>query len=140
MTAASHPLIDAARSQAVTALAALLRDPRLTERIDRLVHLALRGYGRRYPEVGRRATQPWLFYDGDPTTKRIRGTPERVDVFCLFCRVLLISDAKLDIDYSSRLYKHTTICALRSLAGLMTPGAPGTYRLPSDLDGESNAP
>jgi hypothetical protein len=31
----------------------------------------------------------------------------------------------------------TPVCALRSLAGMITPGAPGTYRLPSDLDGKN---
>lgn len=131
------------------AAARVLACDALARGIDRrsdqdLVAIALVDYKLRYPECGdhgagrtRRGPPPfpWMFYDGDPTTKRIsrKYPPKRVDVFCLFCRVLLVSDAKLDIDYTERVRSHTTHCALMSLAGLMTPGAPYTYRLPGEL-------
>ena len=99
--------------------------------IETSVRLALLDYRLRYPAC--RATSAWLFYDGNRETKRIRGTPERVDVYCLFCRVLLVNNAVWQLDYTDRVLSHTTICALSSLAGRMIPGAPGTYRLPSDL-------
>lgn len=54
----------------------------------------------------------------------------RVDVYCLFCRVLLVHPAVWQWDYTERLRPHTTMCALRFLAGELEPGAPGTYRLP----------
>ncbi len=129
-----------ARPKAATALAAFLRDPRTSAEIDRLVDISLQDYRLRHPGYkGLRgfATNTWLFYDGNPRTARIHGTPERVDVYCLFCRVLLVHPAVWGHDYTARLRPHTTICALRSLAGLMTPGAPGTYRLPSEVDGEN---
>jgi hypothetical protein len=138
--ATAQERVERARTEAATALASFLCDRRPTEQIDRLVAVALQDYRLRYPAFGRRATNTWLFYDGNPRTARITGTPERVDVYCLFCRVLLVHPAVWDHDYTHRLSGHTTICALRSLAGLMTPGAPGTYRLPSDLDGENGTP
>ena len=104
------------------------------EHILALVQIAVQDYRLRFP--GSRAKGPWLFYDGDPTTTKIRvnrdGTPKsgRVDVYCLFCRVLLVNPAIWRHDYTYQLRKHTTPCALRSLAGLITPGAPGVYRLP----------
>lgn len=99
--------------------------------IDDLVQIALQDYRLRFPSCP--ARQTWLFYDGNPATKRIRGTPERVDVYCTFCRVLLVNSAVWDNDYTAQLRHHTTICALRCLAGQMEPGAPGTYRLPTEI-------
>src|SRR3954449_11503209 len=61
------------------------------EHLLALVRIALQDYRLRYPSC--RASQPWLFYDGNPRTERIRGTPERVDVYCLFCRVILAHPA-----------------------------------------------
>jgi hypothetical protein len=128
--------VELARPDAATALANLF-DPAWSfagkhvfhdELILSLVRVALQDYRLRYPSC--RASQPWLFYDGNPKTTKIRGTPERVDVYCLFCRVLLVHPAIWDYDYTHQLREHTTPCALRSLAGLMEPGAPGTYRLP----------
>lgn len=103
----------------------------------KLVKLAVQDYRLRYPSCP--ATGPWLFYDGNPRTARIRGTPDRVDVYCLFCRVVLVHPAIWQHDYTAQLAPHTTVCALRSLAGLLTPGAPHTYRLPSAVDGEIGA-
>src|SRR5690242_3399250 len=80
------------------------------ENILGLVRIALQDYRLRYPSC--RATQPWLFYDGNPNTMRIRGTPERVDVYCLFCRVLLVHPAIWQHDYTYWLRPHTTLCAL----------------------------
>jgi len=110
---------------------------RYTERVDHLVRLALQDYRFKFSTTS--ATSEWLFYDGDPSTKKIKvgrdGKPisGRVDVYCTFCRVMLVGDARFDHDYSTQLAKHTTVCALRSLAGAMTPGPPGTYRLPEAL-------
>jgi hypothetical protein len=105
------------------------------EQVIALVKLAQKDYRLRYPAC--RPKTSWLFYDGNPKTTLIRGTPERVDVYCLFCRVLLVAPAiwEHDYDYDPRVRPHTTRCALRSLAGLLIPGAPGTYRLPAFLDG-----
>ncbi len=106
---------------------------------EKLVNLACLDYKLRFPEWSkhfRGAINPWLFHDGDRTTKKIRvgrdGKPksDRVDVFCLFCRVMLVNGAIWDFDYTERLRTHTTLCALKSLAGQMEPGAPGTYKLP----------
>lgn len=119
-----------ARPHALIALDLVSRgraSPRDQEVCD-LVKIALQDYRLRYPSCP--ATAPWLFYDGNPATKRIRGTPERVDVYCLFCRGLIVNGAIWQHDYTDQLRPHTTRCALRSLAGLMEPGAPGTYRLP----------
>lgn len=127
--------VEQARPRAITALAWLasaIGDVR-DEGILELVRLALQDYRLRWP--GCPATQTWLFYDGDPTTTKIRVTREgeprsgRVDVYCLFCRALLVNGAIWQHDYSAQLRSHTTLCALRSLGGIMTPGAPGTYRL-----------
>ena len=147
--------VDAARERAQAALGAYLADQKFTLELERLVHLATVEYKRRFPDfakIFRRSIEPWLFYDGDPTTARIarthkrsggdgvdagpsrRGAPKRVDVFCLFCRVMLVPNALWQFDYGSRLRPHTTVCALRCLAGLMEPGEPGTYKLPSDLN------
>lgn len=99
-------------------------------RVNPLIDLALVDYRLRYPTVSHLVTNTWLFYDGDPTTVEISSpSPARVDVFCLFCRVLLVSNAIYMHDYSVQLRCHTTACALRSLAGEITPGAPGTYKL-----------
>lgn len=92
--------------------------------------VALSEYRRRFP-AGGRATYPWLFYDGNPATKHIRGTPERVDVYCVFCREMLINGAVLQRDYTSDVVAHTDRCALLLVAGRLEPGAPGTYRLPA---------
>lgn len=100
-------------------------------RAAKLVEAALADYRKRFPSCP--ARQTWLFYDGNPATKRIRGTPDRVDVYCTFCRVLLVNRAVWQRDYTDELSYHTTICALRCLAGQMDPGAPGTYRLPTEI-------
>lgn len=100
-------------------------------RAAKLVEDALTDYRKRFPSCPARRPRPWLFYDGNPSTKRIRGTPDRVDVYCTFCRVLLVNRAVWQRDYTDELRYHTTICALRCLAGQMEPGAPGTYRLPT---------
>lgn len=95
-----------------------------------LVRIALQDYRFRYPQCP--ASDTWLFYDGKRTTRMI-GTPERVDVYCLFCRVLLVHPAIWQWDYTDQLRPHTSLCALRSLAGQLEPGAPHTYRLPESL-------
>lgn len=122
--------IERARPHAITALDLVSSgraNPRDAEIMD-LVALALQDY--RFKHRGCPASSAWLFYDGNPDTARIVGTPERVDVFCLFCRVMLVNGAIWLHDYTAQLRPHTTVCALRSLARLMEPGAPGTYRLP----------
>lgn len=107
-----------------------------SDRVDHLVDLALKDYRRRFPQCSARNPRPWLFYDGDPTTIKIKvgrdGKPksERVDVYCTFCRILLVNGAIWNHDYTERLRPHTTVCALKSLAGQLEPGAPGTYKLP----------
>ena len=104
--------------------------------VDTLVDLALKDYRRRFPECSARNPRPWLFYDGDPSTTKIKvgrdGKPksDRVDVYCTFCRAILVNDAIWGHDYTNRLRPHTTVCALKSLAGQMEPGAPGIYKLP----------
>lgn len=137
--------VERARPRAVEALQSLV-DPRWAptyearlrdEGIQKLVRLALQDYRFRYPDCP--ARREWLFYDGDPTTKKIRvdrkGQPRtgRVDVYCTFCREILVNGAIWDHDYTDQVLKHTTPCALRSLAGLFIPGAPGTYRPPSEV-------
>jgi len=125
-----------ARPRAAQALETFQRDPRVTKDIERLIELALQDYRLRYRGYKRMrafATNTWLFYDGNPRTHRIQGTPERVDVYCLFCRELLVHPAVWQVDYTHRLQLHTTVCALKSLAGLIIPGAPGTYRLPAEV-------
>src|SRR5678815_4409293 len=129
--------VEAARPLAASALELFLSGARLAEH-ERLVDFALIDYGLRFPAFRRRATNTWLFYDGNPTTTHIKTTkrhpvPDRVDVYCLFCRVLLISPATWRHDYSAQCQKHTWACALRMLAGQMEPGAPNTYRLPEEL-------
>ena len=93
--------------------------------------LAVQAYRLKFP--GCRATDTWLFSDGGPLHAPIPENPERVDVYCLFCRVILVNKAIWQHDYTEQLRSHTTVCALRSLAGLLDPGAPGTYRLPSEV-------
>jgi hypothetical protein len=119
-----------ARPQAINALGDIAAGRPIDEHDDDLVRVALLGYRLRYRSCP--ASASWLFYDGNPKTARIRGTPERVDVYCLFCRVLLVNGAVWQHDYTEQLRPHTTICALRSLAGLLEPGAPHTYLLPSE--------
>ncbi len=104
--------------------------------IDALVDLALLDYGAKFYD-GKKPPQAWVFYDGNPKTKTIsrKNPPERVDVFCLFCRVMLVTNADLNFDYTLRIdvRNHTTNCAVRSMAGQIEPGAPHTYRLPEEL-------
>lgn len=114
-----------------------VRDPETYKnKIPELVGLSLIDYYIRFPDGGK-PTSPWLFYDGNPKSKTIsrKIKPDRVDVYCLFCRVMLVTDANMDFDYSHRIdvRNHTTNCALRCLARLMEPGAPYTYRLPEEL-------
>jgi hypothetical protein len=121
------------RRASAQALLRFVRDGGDLRRRDVVTHVetAVRDYRLRFPDS--KATSPWLFYDGNPLTKVIRGTPERVDVYCTFCRVLLVHPAIWQHDYSDQLRAHTTICALKSLAQLMEPGAPGTYVLPTEV-------
>ncbi len=126
--------VNRARPLAAETLVLLADNPALRDdgHVQQLVRIALQDYRLRYPSC--RATQPWLFYDGNPNTARIVGIPERVDVYCLFCRVLLVHQAIWQHDYTDRLRPHTTPCALRSLAGQIEPGAPGMYRMPTSTE------
>lgn len=100
----------------------------------KLIDVALRDYAARFAcSAASRPTQPWLFYDGNPDTVGIPDDAERVDVYCVFCRVMLVNGANLKVDYTAQVSKHTTQCALMCLAKRMEPGAPGTYRLPEEL-------
>lgn len=136
--------VERRRSVAAFALEVLhgLDEPTLRERVRAqpirdLVRVALQDYRLKYPAC--KASSAWLFYDGDPSTTKIKldraGKPVtgRVDVYCTFCRVILVNGANIDTDYTESLLSHTTICALQSLAGHLTPGAPGTYRMPGSV-------
>lgn len=143
---AKRRYVERSRAKAATTLeeiaiavvdGAALRERVSAKPIRDLVRVALQDYRFKYPGSG--ASSAWLFYDGDPTTTKIKldraGQPVtgRVDVYCTFCRVLLVNAANIDIDYTDTLLSHTTICALQSLAGNLTPGAPGTYRMPESV-------
>lgn len=123
-----------AREQAIGALGNIAAGCPVDDSFDDIVQRAQREYRRLFPTCP--STSPWLFYDGNPLTRRIEvdksGQPVtgRVDVYCLFCRVLLVHPAIWQWDYTDRLRPHTTMCTLRFLAGELEPGAPGTYRLP----------
>lgn len=136
--------VERARETARARLAAIEAGTTTVSDCDDMVQVALQDYRLRFP--GSKATNAWLYYDGDPTTKVIRGKPERVDVYCTFCRVMLVSNAVYEFElvdrerrssaadtYDLRLRPHTTLCALKCLARVLEPGAPGSYRLPPDL-------
>lgn len=131
--------VEQARAKAALALESIASNADMVRdhNVQGLVRLALQDY--RFKFAAYSAKREWLFYDGDPSTSKIKigrdGNPltGRVDVYCTFCRVMLVNDARFDHDYSAQLQKHTTMCALRSLAGLLIPGGPGVYRLPEAL-------
>ena len=55
-----------------------------------------------------------------------------VDVYCTFCRALLLINKPRGGSWGAATHKHTVLCALRVLAGLSDPVDPGQRRLPAE--------
>jgi len=104
--------------------------------IERLLELAFDELRIRFGLRG--PLRAWFPFDGQRTLRFPRRRT-RVDIYCTFCRCLIRQRAMLGYDYTEMTRSHTTTCALRCLAGLIEPVAPGTYRLPAELrqDGEA---
>lgn len=125
--------VDRNRADAAVAMDAVLvgNDAFDREEIERLIKLALVDYRLKMPKS--RATNLWFFFDGKHDQKRRVRLRDRVDVYCTFCRCLLVSRAQHGYDYSTQVRHHTKPCALAHLAGLRTPAPPGTVRLPEEF-------
>lgn len=102
--------------------------------LDGLLELARVAYRLQYPARG--YFQPWS------VVARSMYLRDGSDVYCTFCRELLIggyrplvghwADQPMEADIGKRTSAHTTICALRVLAGIAEPVAPYERRIPSE--------
>lgn len=102
-------------------------------RLHALLKAALVDYRIRFPAPARvrPVQQPW--FRQPQRARRRRLGADRCDIYCTFCRELLAQRLPRQFDPTNRVYAHTTICALRCLAKITEPVAPGEFRQPAEL-------
>jgi len=97
-----------------------------------LCKAALQEYRLKHPEKPRRQ-RLWFFLNRSTRGERRFWGVHRADVYCTLCRELLLQNVVRGINFTeARTVEHTTLCALRRLAGMEPYVAPGERRLPAD--------
>lgn len=101
--------------------------------IEAMRKYALRAYRLRFPGERPRRNRLWFTLGrGGRRLSRYRSgwTANRVDVYCTLCRVVLLPNMFRGADYTERTREHTTLCALRCLAGITEYVDPKERRAP----------
>lgn len=98
-------------------------------RILELRKAALQEYRIKFPKA--RANRLW-FVVGRGSRRGNRWGAAKCDVFCTLCKEVLITRADRGWDYTERTREHTTLCAMKRLAGMAEYVAPGEKRMPAD--------
>jgi hypothetical protein len=126
-----HHAREIAGADAQVAHDALASGVRSPVPIAPLITNALIVYRASFPSS--RAQECWSTLERSVAVRgRWRRTNWTVDVYCTFCRALLLINKPRGGSWGAATHKHTVLCALRVLAGLSDPVDPGQRRLPAE--------
>jgi len=92
---------------------------------------ALQEYRLKFPAERPRRQRLW-FMRGRAKRRGSAWAAAKGDVYCTLCRSLLLQRVDRGADYTERTREHTTLCALRCLAGIEQYVAPDHRRIPAE--------